>query len=235
MGDRDALEAAGQRVSGTGPPRDALEQYAVDLFVREEPHLVELREEMERRGLPLIQVPARTGLLLRILVAATSARRVLELGTLGGYSALWMATEMPSNGRLLTLEESPRHAALAREFIERAGLSGVVEVRVGVAGDLLKAIGPPGSFDMIFLDADKESYLLYLEHARRLLRPGGIMVADNAFWDGRVLEDEPEDSSTVGMKAFNKALAASEAFTATVLPVGDGVAVAVRRAVARDG
>ena len=215
--------------SGAGAPRDALEAYAADLFRGETPLLAELRAEMERQGLPLIQVPARTGLFLQILVAATGARRILEIGTLGGYSALWMAPALPPGGTLLTLEKSAKHAALARDYVARAGLAHVVEVRQGLAADLLPSLGPGGSFDLIFLDADKENYGLYLEHAARLLRPGGLLLADNAFWGGRVLEPAHDDPPTVGIQAFNRALAGSDAFLATIVPVGDGVAMGVRR------
>lgn len=215
------------RGDGTGPPRDALEAWTDDLFTREPPLLAELRGELEARGFPLIQVPARTGLLLRILVAASGARRILEIGTLGGYSAIWMGGALPPDGRLLTLEKSPEHAALARDFLGRAGLDDRVEVREGVAAALLPDIGPERSFDLVFLDADKESYTGYLEHARRLLRPRGLVVADNAFWQGRVLDDEPDDASTRGIVAFDRALAAADDFLATILPVGDGVAVGV--------
>jgi predicted O-methyltransferase YrrM len=214
--------------SGVPSPRDPLERYAAELFDREDPLLAELRAEMERRGLPLIQVPVRTGLLLRILVVATGAKRILEIGTLGGYSALWMAAALPAGGRILSLEKESGHAQLAREFLEVAGLDDKVEVREGVAADLLPALGPEGSFDLVFLDADKESYTLYLEHAARLLRAGGLLLADNAFWQGRVLE-EPADPASAGVQAFNHALAASEAFLATILPIGDGVAMGVRR------
>ena len=223
-GSGDAVEAPARR-DGTGPPRDALEAWADGLFTREPPLLAELRAELEARGLPLIQVPARTGLLLRLLVLATGARRVLEVGTLGGYSALWMAEALPAGGGLLTLEREPEHAALAREFVRRAGLADRIEVREGVALELLPAVGPERGFDLVFLDADKESYLAYLDHARRLLRPGGLVVADNAFWQGRVLEEAPEDPSTRGIVAFDRALAAADDFVATILPVGDGVAV----------
>jgi len=215
--------------SGSPPPRDALERYASELFDEEEPLLAELRAEIERRGFPTIQVPARTGLFLRILARAVGARRVLEVGTLGGYSALWMARGLLPGGRLVTLEKSAAHVQLARDFVERAGLREVVEVRQGLAAELLPGIGPDGTFDLVFLDADKESYLLYLQHAERLLRPGGVIAADNAFWQGRVLEGEPEDSSTVGIQTFNRALAGSEAFLATIVPVGDGIALGVRR------
>lgn len=216
--------------TGTGPPRDELEVYAADLFVREDPLLVELRAELEARGFPLIQVPARTGLILSLLVRTLDARRILEVGTLGGYSALWMARAMSTDGELLSLEKDPGHAEMAREFVARAGLSDAVSVWVGDATDLLPDIGPDGSFDLIFLDADKESYATYLEHARRLLRPGGLLLADNAFWRGRVLQDPDEaDEATRALQAFNRTLAGHSDFDATIIPAGDGVAMAVRR------
>jgi caffeoyl-CoA O-methyltransferase len=207
-----------------------LEVYAEDLFVREDPLLQELRAEMEARGLPSIHVPARTGLLLQILVRATRARRIVEVGTLGGYSALWMARALPEGGRLVTLERDPDRASLAREFAERAGLGEAVDVREGLALDLLKQMEGEGVVDLLFLDADKESYIRYLAEARRLLRPGGLLVADNAFWKGKVLQEpEADDEPTRGIRAFNRALAEDPAFTATIVPTGDGVAVAVRR------
>ena len=215
---------------GSGPPRSELEAYAQELFVREDPLLAELRAEQEARGFPLIQVPARTGQLLGILIRAVAARKVVEVGTLGGYSALWMAKALPSDGRLVTLEKSPEHAALAREFIDRAGRTEMVEVRVGDAADLLQDLGPAGGWDAMFLDADKERYGIYLKHAERLLRPGGLLLADNVFWRGRVLQEAGEaDAATHALQDFNRALAGHDAFDATILPVGDGVAVAVRR------
>jgi len=215
---------------GAGPPRAELEQYATDLFVREDPLLAELRAEMESRDLPMIQVPARTGLLLSILVRACDARRVLEVGTLGGYSALWMASSLPPEGRLLTLEQSPDHAELAREFIHRAGRSEHMEVRVGNADELLPGVEDEGKWDVVFIDADKERYGFYLKQAERLLRPGGLLLADNVFWQGRILEETGEaDESTKALQEFNRALAGHASFDATILPVGDGVALGVRR------
>lgn len=215
---------------GSGPPRSELEAYAQELFVREDPLLAELRAEQEARGLPLIQVPARTGHLVGLLIRAASARKVIEVGTLGGYSALWIAKALPSDGRLITLEKVPEHAALAREYIDRAGRAEMVEVRVGDAVDLLQDIGPDGGWDAMFVDADKERYGTYLRQAERLLRRGGLLLADNVFWKGRVLADAEEgDTATRALQDFNRALAGHDAFDATILPVGDGVAVAVRR------
>jgi len=205
---------------GAGPPLSELEEYATELFVQEDPLLAELRAEMEARDFPLIQVPARTGQLLSILVRACGARRVLEVGALGGYSALWMASALPADGRLLTLEKEREHAELAREFIERAGRSEVIEVRVGNATDLLPAVDDQGTWDVVFLDADKERYGFYLKHAERLLRPGGLLLADNVFWQGRILEESGEaDEATRALQEFNRALAGHSSFDATIVPV----------------
>lgn len=215
--------------TGTGLPRDALEAYAADLFEGDDALLRELRSEIEARGFPTIQVPERTGRTLHVLVRAAGARRVLEIGTLGGYSAIWMGRALPEDGRLTTLEIDADRVELAREYVERAGLEKVVEVRHGDAREMLPSVGPDASFDVVFLDADKEGYVHYLSHARRLLRPGGLLMADNAFWKGKVLQDPDEaDEVTRAVQAFNEELARSPDFEATILPVGDGVAVGVR-------
>ena len=197
------------------------------LFVEEDEVLRGLRAEMEARELPLIEVPQETGKVIHTLIRAVAPRRVLEVGTLAGYSAIWIGRALPDGGRLLSLELREDHAELAREFLGRAGLSDRVEVRVGDARELLPGIGPDGSFDVVFLDADKESYPEYLEQARRLLRPGGLLLADNALWQGKVLEEGGSEADR-GIRAFDGAVAADPDFTATVLPVGDGVLVAVK-------
>ncbi len=182
---------------------------------------------MELRGLPPIQVPPLTGRTLQVLVSATGATRVLEVGTLAGYSAIWMARGMPPGSTLLTLEVQEDRADLARTFVSRAGLDDRIEVRVGPAAQLLPGVGPDGSFDLVFLDADKEGYPSYLDHAARLLRVGGVVLADNAFWHGKVIGDLDEPALR-GVQAFNRALAWSERFRSTILPVGDGLAMGVR-------
>ena len=215
------------RRDGTGPARDTLEEWAAERYAHEDELLSELRAEMERLDFPLIQVPARTGLLLHVLLRAVGARRVIEVGTLCGYSAIWMGRALPADGRLLTLEKEPKHAALARSFLERAGLAGVVEVREGPASQLLPAL-ESGAWDVVFLDADKEGYPNYLAEAARLLRPGGLVLADNAFLHGRVLSWTPDDRGAAEVDCFHTLLASSPEFTATVIPTGDGVAIGVR-------
>lgn len=227
--DDPAGPVGGAAPDGSGRRPDRLEEYVDGLFVREDPVLTELRSEMEERGLPMIQVPARTGLLLRTLLRSIEAERIVEVGTLGGYSAIWMARALPWDGRLITMEIDSGRADLAEDFIRRAALEHVVEVLRGEALPLLRGLGPPGGYDAVFLDADKESYPAYLPEARRLLRTGGLLIADNAFWHGRVLDEpDPDDRATLGIREFTREVAASDDFEGTIVPVGDGVLVAVK-------
>lgn len=206
---------------------DPLVSYVTERFAREDAVLADLRAALERDGFPLIQVPAATGRALELLVRLSGARTVLEVGTLGGYSAIWMGRALPPGGRLTTVELNPDHARLARTFIDRAGLQDRVHVLEGNAREVLPTLGPDGSVDLVFLDADKEGYLGYAREGLRLLRPGGLLVADNALWSGRVLETDPDETSTRAVQAYNDWLAGS-GMAATILPVGDGLALGVK-------
>jgi caffeoyl-CoA O-methyltransferase len=204
--------------------------YVQGLFAGEDPILQELRAESGGHGMPDIAVSAEVGRLLQLLLAAIGARTVLEIGTLGGYSAIWMARALPADGRLLTLEIDPARAEVARGFVERAGLGAVVEVRAGDAAAMLPVLATEGErFDAVFIDADKERYPDYLEHALALVRPGGLILADNAFWSGRVLDDDGADEGTRAVQQFNRRLAADPRLLATIVPIRDGLAVAVMR------
>ena len=213
---------------------ELLSDYVRDLFVEEGPVLAELREAIGRRGLPEIHISANLGRLLEVLLTAIGARRVVEVGTLGGYSALWMARPLPPDGRLVTLEIDPDRAELAREFAGKAGLDDVVEVRVGDARDTLAeltaavASGEEAPFDAAFIDADKEGYVEYLDRCVDLVRPGGLILADNAFRDGRVLDSDP-DEATRGVLEYNRRAAADERLVSTVIPIRDGLVVSVVR------
>ena len=213
-----------------GDMGERLSEYVSGQFAEEGEVLAELRSEIGRRGLPEIHISAEVGRLLQVLLTAVGAERVLEVGTLGGYSALWMARALPANGRLVTLEIDPERADLAREFIDRAGLGAVVEVRVGDAralmAEMVEAKVEP--YDAVFIDADKESYVEYLERSLQLVRPGGLILADNAFRDGRVLDDDP-DEATRGVLDYNRRVAEDDRLISTILPVRDGVAVSVVR------
>ena len=208
--------------------RDDVGEYLGALFAREDETLLALREEADRTGLPPIAITPDTGRLLQVLLTSIGARRVLEVGTLGGYSAIWMARALPADGRLLSLELEPRHAEFARRWLARAGVADRVEVRVGRALDLLPALDGE-RFDAVFLDADKEPLPTYLEWALRLVRPGGLVVADNALWGGRVVDPAADDPATRGVRDFNARFASEPRLVATVLAVNDGIAVGAVR------
>lgn len=207
---------------------DEVGDYLAGLFAAEDEILLALREEADRSGLPPIAISPDEGQLLRVLLTSIGARRVLEVGTLGGYSAIWMARALPPGGTLLSIEIDPGHAAFARRFMERAGLDGVVQVQVGRALDVLPALDGAG-FDAIFLDADKEPLPTYLDWALRLVRPGGLIIADNALWGGRVLDPGATDDATRAVREFNRRFATDPRITGIVVPTHDGVAIGVVR------
>lgn len=205
---------------------DRVDEYIASLFARDDDVLAALREAADREGLPPISISAVTGRLLQILLCAVRAERVLEVGTLGGYSAIWMARGLPTSGRLVTIEVDERHAEFARRYFARAGLDDRIDLRIGRALDVLPAFdGEP--FDAIFLDADKEPLPTYFDWALRLLRPGGLLIADNALWGGRVLDPDTADEGTRGVREFNRRMASDERVRGTIVPVGDGLAVGV--------
>ncbi|MCY4571578.1 MAG: O-methyltransferase [Gemmatimonadetes bacterium] len=207
---------------------DGLDLYVQRQFAREDDALRRTRERAAAAGMPGIQLPPATARALQLLVRAAGVRRAVEVGTLAGYSAIWIARALPEGGKLVTLEINPEHAAVARRSLKDAGVADRVEVRVGDGAGLLDALGPDGSFDLVFVDADKERYTQYLGEAARLLRPGGLFVADNAFWKGQVLDPGGDEMAAV-LDRFNRKVAADRRFDATILPVGDGLLVGVRR------
>jgi caffeoyl-CoA O-methyltransferase len=208
----------------------ALSDYIANLFAPEDPLLEEVRAEAYRRGLPDIAISAEVGRLLQVLLTAIGARRVLEIGTLAGYSAIWIARALGPEGRLVTLEIDPARADLARAFFQRAALEDRIEVMVGDAVETAARLARHGErFDAVFIDADKERYETYLELALEMVRPGGLILADNALWSGRVLQDPAEDDGTAALQAFNRTLARHPRLLSTIVPVRDGVAVGVVR------
>lgn len=207
---------------------DEIASYLASLFGREDEVLSSLREEADRTGLPPIAISPDMGRLLQVLLSAIGARRVLEVGTLGGYSAIWIARALPEDGRLLSIEMEPLHAEFARRYLQRAGLADRVEIRVGRALEMLPALDGE-RFDAVFLDADKEPLPTYLEWALRLVRPGGLIIADNALWGGRVLDERSEDPATLAVREFNRRFAEHPRITGIVVPTHDGVAIGVVR------
>ena len=212
----------------------AVDRYITDLFVPPDPALDAALADSAAAGLPPISVSANLGKLLMLLARTQGARSILEIGTLGGYSTIWLARALPAGGRMVTLESDANYAEVARANIARAGLADVVEVRLGRALETLPQLAAEGRgpFDVIFIDADKESYPGYLEWALKLTRPGSLILADNVVRSGSVLLADSNDLLVRGVRRFNEMLAAEPRVSATVIQtVGskgyDGMAVAM--------
>lgn len=168
-------------------------------------------------GLPDIQVAPNQGKLLQLLALALRAQRILEIGTLAGYSTLWMARALSKGGRVVTLESDPRHAAVARENFERAGFAQTIEIRVGPALETLPALQPDPPFDLVFIDADKASSAAYFEHALRLSHPGSLIVVDNVVRRGAVVDAKSSDESVQGVRRLVELIAGEPRVSATAL------------------
>ena len=213
-----------------------VDRYIADLFAPTDAALAAVERSIEEAGMPHISVSPTEGKLLHLLALLCNAGRILEIGTLAGYSTIWMARALPAGGRLITIEANPAHAEVARKNIERAGLEERVSVRVGRALDVLPDMVEEGEepFDMIFIDADKPPYAEYLGWALQLARPGTLILADNVVRGGDVLTEDATDPDTAGIRRFNDALAAHPRVSSIVLQsVGkrghDGIALAVVR------
>ncbi|HMI31427.1 MAG TPA: O-methyltransferase [Candidatus Limnocylindrales bacterium] len=211
-----------------------VDRYITDLLVKPEPALQAALDASSAAELPEIQVAPNQGKLLNLLARLTSARAILEIGTLGGYSTIWMARALPKNGRLITLEADPKHAEVARANIARAGLSEIVELRLGMALDTLPKIAAErlGPFELIFIDADKPNIPEYFGWALKLSRKGTLILVDNVVREGAVIDSKSSDASVQGVRRFNEMLAAEPRVSATAIQtVGskgyDGLAIAL--------
>jgi caffeoyl-CoA O-methyltransferase len=207
--------------------RTQLDIYVTGTFVNEDDVLQSIQAEAARNELPAISVRGFEGRLLQMLVHISGAKQIVEIGTLAGYSAVWIARALPAGGKLYTIEKSSKHAAVARDNFTRAGLNARIELLEGDAQDSLTKLAPRNPFDMVFIDADRPHYQDYLDWAAENLRPGGLVAAHNAFRSGRVLAPENDDDRFV--QDFNAMLAKDTRFEAFVFAVGDGLAVAVRK------
>jgi caffeoyl-CoA O-methyltransferase len=211
-----------------------VDDYINALFVKEDEALLKATASTGEESIPAISVSPNQGKFLYLLAKLANAKKILELGTLAGYSTIWMARALPRDGRLTTLEFDPKHAEVAKKNIARANLSSLVDIRVGRALDLLPQLEAAGEgpFDMIFIDADKPPYAEYFQWALRLSRPGTLIIADNVIRDGKVLDDNSKDEMVTGVQRFNKMLAGNTAVDATIIQtVGekehDGMALAI--------
>ena len=211
-----------------------VDHYFNDLLVPPDPALDAALVDNAAAGLPAIDVSPTQGKLLNLLARMQRSQKILEIGTLGGYSTIWLARALPEGGRVVTLEFDPHHAKTATENLRKAGVLDRVEILVGRAIDSLPTLEHSAAtpFDLIFIDADKESYTEYLEWALKLSRVGTVIVADNVVREGKVVDAECPDPMVQGVRRFTERLAAEPRLSATVLQtVGmkgyDGFALAV--------
>ena len=207
--------------------REKLNNYITDLFAHEDDALEHILAETKRNNMPDIGLQPFEGRLLQFLAEMIGAKKIVEIGTLAGYSGTWMARALPADGKLITVEVSSKHANVARANFENAGLSGKVEVRQGDAHDILSKLSSQAPFDMVFIDADKESYPFYLDWAIANLRIGGLVAAHNALRGGAVVA--PENESDNGMNNFNRRIAEHPQLSSFLIGVGDGMAVAIKK------
>lgn len=213
---------------------ESVDKYICDFFVPQDEALLAAERSLSEADMPAISISPNQGKFLHMLALLCKAKKILEVGTLAGYSTIWMARALPTDGKLITLEYESKHAAVAKKNIERAGLSSKVDIRVGKGLDLLPKLVEEnaGPFDMIFIDADKLPYAEYFQLALKLSRPGTLIIADNVIRDGKVLDPASGDEMVKGVQRFNKILSQTNEVTATILQmVGvkeyDGMALAI--------
>jgi len=219
----------------TAPTPEAwnrVDAYLSDTLVGHDPDLEAAIAAQEEAGLPAIEVAPLNGKFLHLLARISGARRVLEIGTLGGYSTIWLARALPDGGRVVSIEAEPRNAAIARENLQRAGVADRVEVKEGRAADVLPNLAGEEPFDLVFIDADKESNTVYLDWAARLGRPGTVVVVDNIGRSGEVADPDSRNSQVTGTQRGLEMLGADPRFDATALQTldrkgWDGVALAI--------
>jgi predicted O-methyltransferase YrrM len=195
----------------------SVDEYLTKLLIPADAALAATQRAAEEAGLPAISVSAPQGKFLHLLARIAGARRILEIGTLAGYSTIWLARALPAGGRLVSLEFDPTHAAVAKANVERAGLAAVVDIRVGRAIDALPGLEAEERFDFVFIDADKPSTPAYFEWALKLTRKGGIIIVDNVVRSGSVTDTSGTDDNVEGMRRFLGTLAGTASASGTVI------------------
>ena len=214
---------------------EGIDAYIETLFTPSDAALAQNLADAEGAGLPAIQVSPNQGRLLYLLTKLAGARRVLEVGTLGGYSTTWLARALPADGYLITLELDLNHAEVARRSLQRAAVAPAIDLRVGPAADTLRELirQETAPFDVIFLDANKSGYVEYLELALQLSRSGTLILADNVIRHGLVLDPAPADPNDAGAKAYNERIARHPRLDSLILPIirrrVDGMAISIVR------
>lgn len=213
---------------------DAVDRYVTDLLIAADPSLEAALQASEAAGLPTIAVSPSQGKLLQLLARTAGARRILEVGTLGGYSTIWLARALPADGRLVTLEANPAHVEVAAANIARAGLDQVVQIRLGRATDALEQLAAEGTapYDLVFIDADKANIPAYFEATLGMSRPGSLIIVDNVVREGGLLDEHTDSPDIRGIRRLHELLATDARVSATTMQtVGsrgyDGMLLAV--------
>ena len=201
--------------------------YIADRTTREDEFLLDLKAAAAAAGIPSIWVSPEQASLMQILLRLSRAREVVEVGTLAGYSAIWMARALPPEGRVRTIEVSEVHAEFAEKWIARSDVRSRIEVHRGAGRDVLKEFETDGA-DAAFLDADKESYPHYLKEALRIVRKGGLIMADNAFAFGSLFDEDETDGSVLAVRRFNDLMSKESSLQSIIVPIGDGLWVGVK-------
>lgn len=206
------------------PLNEELYKYIVDTFAAEDDILKSVVSETEKNGMPLIQVSPENGKFLQLLMKIINAKHVLEIGTLAGYSTIWMARGLPDDGKLVTLEFEQKHAEVARNNFIKAGLENKIEIITGPALDSLDKL-KGSKFDFAFIDADKVSYSAYFDMVIEMIRKGGIITADNTLRKGGVIDPDIDDEGTRAIQVFNRKVACDPRVESLLIPISDGVTV----------
>ena len=211
---------------------DTLYKYLLEHSLRDHPVLRELREETAKLPQAVMQIGADQGQFLALLARLVGAKRCIEIGVFTGYSSLAVAMALPDEGSILALDVNEEWTSIARRYWKKAGVDHKIELRLGKAMSTLDTLihqRELGRYDMAFIDADKASYLGYYERCLELVRRGGLIVVDNTLWSGRVADPANKDVDTIALRAFNDALHHDERIDVALLPVGDGVTLALKR------
>ena len=212
---------------------ESIDGYIECLFTPEDHALSQNIREAAAAGMPAIQVSRNQGKLLYLIAKISGAKRILEIGTLAGYSTTWLARALPPGGSIMTLEYAPAHAEVARRNLECAGIADQVQILLGAANESLRELihSRTESFDLVFIDADKAGYAEYLELALELSHPGTIILADNVIRHGHVLDPDPQDPADRGVKAYNTAIASHPRLESIIVPIirhrVDGLAISI--------
>ena len=212
---------------------DRLYDYLIEVSVREPPLLRELREETATLPMAMMQIGPEQGQFMRLLIELIGARRAVEVGTFTGYSALCVAEAMGPQGRLVACDVSEEYTAIARRYWARAGVADRIDLRLGpgvATLDKMLADGAAGTIDFVFIDANKPDYGAYFERALKLLRPAGLIAIDNVLWGGAVADPAVDDEDTSALRALNRKLAKDERVSLSMVPIGDGLTLARKRA-----